>query len=160
MKTLIVYYSRTGVTKKVAEILKARFANLAYDCDIEEIIDTKDRKGPIGYMLSGREAMKGITPEIKPLTKNPADYELVIIGTPVWAFTMSSPIRTFLTEQKDKLIKVAFFLTMGGSGNEKTFKNMTDLAGKQPVATLDLKTADVMQNKIEERLNQFVESIK
>ena len=54
MKTLIVYYSRTGLTKKIAthisETLKA---------DIDEIIDTKKRSGAIGYMSGGRDAMKG-----------------------------------------------------------------------------------------------------
>jgi flavodoxin len=155
MKTLIVYYSRTGVTKKVAETLKQKL-----NCDIEEIVDTKDRKGPIGYMLSGREAMKGTLAKIKPITKNPGDYELVIIGTPVWAFTMSSPIRTFLTEQKDKLKKVAFFVTMGGSGYEKTFKKMAEIIGQQPIATLDFKTADVMQDKTEEKINEFVSLLK
>jgi flavodoxin len=156
MKTLIVYYSRTGVTKKVAEILKARLANLTHNCDLEEITDTKNRQGPIGYMLSGREAMKKITPVIKPLTKNVADYDLVIVGTPVWAFTMSSPIRTFLTEQKDKFKKVAFFVTMGGSGQEKTFQNMAEIINQQPLATLDLKTVEVMKENIDEKINEYV----
>ena len=116
MKILIVYYSRTGVTKKVAEILQQKL-----NCDSEEIISVKDRKGPIGYMISGREAMQGTLAEIKPIISNPADYELVIIGTPVWAFTMSSPTRTFLTEQKDKLKKVAF---LSNHGRQRPGKNI------------------------------------
>jgi flavodoxin len=151
MKTLIVYYSRTGVTKKVAEILQQKL-----NCDHEEITDTKNRQGPIGYMLSGREAMKKITPSIQPLAKNVTDYDLVIIGTPVWAFTMSSPIRTFLTEQKDKIKKAAFFVTEGGSGHEKTFKFMSEIINQQPLATLDLKTVEVMKGNIEEKINEFV----
>jgi flavodoxin len=160
MKTLIVYYSRTGVTKKVAEILKARFVNLAHDCDLEEITDTKNRQGPIGYMLSGREAMKKITPVIKPLTKNVADYDLVIVGTPVWAFNMSSPIRTFLTEQKDKIKKAAFFVTMGGSGHDKTFKFMSEIINREPLATLDFKTVEVMKENIDEKINQFISKMQ
>jgi flavodoxin len=155
MKTLIIYYSRTGVTKKVAEILKQKL-----NCDIEEIISVKDRKGPIGYMLSGREAMKGMLAKIKPITKNPAEYDLIIVGTPVWAFTLSSPIRTFLTEQKDKLKKVAFLVTMGGSGQEKTFKHMAEIIGQQPIATLDLKTVDVVKGDIEEKINEFIKKLQ
>ena len=155
MKILIVYYSRTGVTKKVVEILKQKL-----NCYVEEIISVKDRKGLIGYLLSGREAMKGILAEIKPLAKNLADYDLVIIGTPVWGFNMSSPIRTFIVEQKEKLKKVAFLATMGGSGHERTFKNMVEIIGRQPIATLEFKTLEVKQNKMEEKINNFVDKLK
>jgi len=160
MKTLIVYYSRTGVTKKVAEILKARLADLAYDCDIEEIVDTKDRKGPMGYMMGGRDALREYLTEIKPTTKNAVNYELVIIGTPVWASNMAPAIRTYISAQKDKIKKVALLATYGGSGYEKTFKRLGDLVGVQPLATLDLKTADVMQDKIEEKMNEFVKKLQ
>jgi hypothetical protein len=45
---------------------------------------------------------------------------------------------------------------MGGSGQEKTLKNMAEIINQQPIATLDLKTADVMQDKMEEKINEFV----
>ena len=154
MKTLIVYYSRTGVTKKVAEILKQKL-----NCDIEEIIDTKDRKGPIGYMMGGRDAIKEYLTEIKPIAKNPADYELVIIGTPVWASNMAPAVRAYITEQKDKIKKVALLATYGGSGFEKTFKRLEDLVGVQSVATLGLKTTEVSQNKTEEKINEFISKL-
>lgn len=155
MKTLIVYYSRTGVTKKVSETLKQKL-----NCDIEEIVDTKDRQGPIGYMLGGRDALKEILTEIKPTEKNPDDYELVIIGTPVWASNMAPAVRTYIAAQKAKLKKVAFLVTYGGSGFEKTLKRLGDLAGVQPMATLGFKTAEVVKNQTEEKINQFIASLK
>ena len=60
MKILIAYYSRTGSTKIVAEKLMAMTG-----ADIEEIKDKTDRSGIIGYMRSGREAMKKILPELE-----------------------------------------------------------------------------------------------
>ena len=155
MRVLIVYYSRTGTTKKVAEILKQKL-----NCDSEEIIDTKDRKGPMGYMLGGRDAMKEILTEIKPIEKNPADYDLVIIGTPDWASNMTPAIRTYITAQKDKLKKVAFLVTYSGSGLEKTLKRIGDLSGIQPTATLDFKTAEVAKNQTEEKINQFIAKLQ
>ncbi|MCX6795968.1 MAG: NAD(P)H-dependent oxidoreductase [Candidatus Falkowbacteria bacterium] len=159
MKTLIVYYSRTGTTKKVAEALKARFANLTI-CDIEEIISIKNRQGLIGYLLSGYEAMREVPAQIKPLTKNPADYDLIIIGTPVWGYNISSPIRAFLNKNKDQLKKVAFFATCGGSGQERTFQRMADVSGLQPIAMLYFKTADVVQGKMEEKINEFTSKLQ
>ena len=141
MKTLVVYYSRTGTTKKVAEEIRVKLG-----CDIEEIIDTKDRSGIVGYLKSGRDAMYKHLTEIKPQIKNPADYDLVIIGTPVWAWNISTPIRTYLTENKDKLKNVAFFATQGGAGADSAFRAMTDVCGKAPMATLALMTKQVRQN--------------
>lgn len=113
-KILIVYYSRTGATKKVAEILREKL-----NCDSEEIIDTKNRSGALGYIMSGRDAMKKKLTKLQPLKKNVADYDLVIIGTPTWVYTLSTPIRTFISENKEKIKSVAIFYTMGGEMQRK-----------------------------------------
>lgn len=154
MKTLILFYSRTGMTKKVAEKLA-----IIFKADIEEIFDTTDRSGATGYLLSGRDATLKKLTKIKPLTHNLSDYELIIIGTPIWAWTMSTPIRTLLIEQKDKIRQVAFFCTQSGSGAQKAFSNMAELINQQPVATLDLLTKEVVSDKISDALNNFVAKI-
>jgi len=117
MKTLIVYYSRTGATKKLAGFLAEKLG-----AESEEIKDTVKRAGVTGYLLAGRDASLRRLTKLETIKNNPADFDLVIIGTPIWAFNMSAPIRTYLTEQKDKFKRVAFFCTMGGSGDEKAFK--------------------------------------
>ena len=53
MKTLVVYYSRTGFTKLVAEMIADK---LGADC--KEIIDKTDRKGVLGYLKAARDAMQ------------------------------------------------------------------------------------------------------
>ena len=53
MKALVVYYSGRGRTKKVAEAI----SNIL-SCDIEELVDTEDRTGLLGYIHAGRQAMK------------------------------------------------------------------------------------------------------
>ena len=153
MKTLVVYYSRTGTTKKVAQDISK-----ILKCDKEEIQDIKSRKGVIGYLISGREAMTKKLAEIKETKKDPSKYDLVIIGTPVWAYNMSSPVRTYITKNKFK--KIAFFCTMGGSGDKPTFKKMEELCNKKPKATLTLKTKEVMDNKHIEKLKEFLKSLK
>jgi flavodoxin len=154
MKTLILFYSRTGTTKKVAEKLAVIFS-----ADIEEIFDTVNRSGAKGYLLSGRDATLKKMTKIKPLVHNLSDYDLVIIGTPIWAWTMSTPIRTLLTEQKDKIKQAAFFCTQSGSGAQGAFSNMAELINKQPLASLNLLTKEVAQDKISEALNNFVARI-
>lgn len=84
-------------------------------------------------------------------------YDLVIVGTPVWAGTMSTPIRTFLSENKDKIKQVAFFCTMGGSGDQQTFSQMSALINKKSLVNLTLLTKEVVNNNYEDKLINFIE---
>jgi flavodoxin len=154
MRTLIVFYSRTGTTKRVAEKL-AEMIN----AEMEEIIDTKNRSGAKGYLLSGRDAMRKRLTELKPIGKNPAEYDLMVIGTPIWAWNVSAPVRTFLEKYKDDVNKVAFFCTMGGSGDKNAFSEMEKISGKKPLASLALTTKEVMQGEVEGKLQGFCEEI-
>jgi flavodoxin len=155
MKALIVFYSRTGITKKTAEAIAA-----AIPCEAEEIIDKTDRSGIKGWLLGGKHAWKSTLTEIGPMKSSISSYDLVIIGTPVWAFTMTPAVRTFIEQNKDKIRKVAFLTTEGGSGHEKTFKAMAEALGKQPVATLNLLEKEVKAGKDGEKTRQFVQAVK
>jgi len=154
MKALVVYYSRTGTTKIVAgaisEILK---------CDTEEIIDVKNRKGILGYLSAGKDAMRKALTEIQGVTKNPSKYDLVLIGTPIWAWTITPAIRTYLIQNKDHFRSVAFFCTMGSSGDEKSFKQMGEICGKEPVATLSLTTKGVKKADYIGKVEDFCEKL-
>jgi flavodoxin len=154
MKALVAYYSRTGMTKRVAEAIAK-----GLDADIEEIIDMKDRKGPKGYMIACKDAVTKQLTEIKNLEKDPSLYEIFIVGTPVWAFTTAPAIRTYLTKKKQSLKKVAFFCTLGGSGSEQTFKDMEALCEKKPDALLKVTTAEVRKGRYVEEVKEFVEEL-
>jgi multimeric flavodoxin WrbA len=77
------------------------------------------------------------------LQNQPKNYEFVIIGTPIWAFTMSTPIRTFLEQYKADLTKVAFFSTSDSTPGDKTFSYMQEVCGKQPQNTLSITKKDL-----------------
>jgi len=145
-KILIAYYSRTGTTKKVAEFLAEK---LGADC--EEINDTVDRAGAKGWLISGRDATQRKLTVLEQLQKNITDYDLVIIGTPIWSWNMSAPIRTYVSEHKDEFTQVAFFCTMGGSGDKRAFKEMAGIIGNNPIATLALTTKEVVTNNFQEK---------
>jgi flavodoxin len=128
MKALIVYYSRTGNTKKVGDELAK-----ALSSDVEELVDTANRAGPIGFLLCAREGSGRKLAKLQPVKKDPANYDIVIIGTPNWAANMSSPVRTYLTENKAKFKGVAFFCAEGVKGGSETvFSEMEEVVGKKP----------------------------
>jgi len=155
MNTLVVYYSRTGRTKKLAEDIKNSLT-----CDIEEIFDTVKRSGPFGYLRSGRQAMKETLTVLKDSKRDLSLYDLIIIGTPVWANSLSAPVRTYLHQNKDHLNKVAFFCSYGGSGFENTFSQMEELCKKKPVGVLAVEAMDVLKENYADKVKKFVGDIQ
>ena len=101
MKGLIVFYTRTNRTKKIAELI-AKETNF----ELEEIIDNKKRKGIIGYLKAGRDAIQENLTTINEIVKNPGAYDLVVIGTPIWGKRMTPAIRTYITQNKNKFKKL------------------------------------------------------
>jgi len=139
MKILMVFYSRTGVTKKAGERIAAVLRERpGVQVTVEEIVDPKDRSGLLGWLGAARDAMGKRSTPIEPLAANPADFDLVVIGSPVWSWTVSAPVRTFCTQHGRQAKKAAFFCTMGGTGDKKTFAAMESLCGRPPVATCAL----------------------
>ncbi len=155
MKTLIAFYSRTGTTKKIAKVLAEKLG-----ADLEEIKDTVDRSGIKGYLISGRDAMKKKITKLEPARFNPADYDLTIIGTPIWGGNMSVPTRTYISEQKYNFKSTAFFCTMGSSGNEKTFSEMEKAIGKKSLGTLAILTREAATDNFSVKVNDFLEALK
>lgn len=154
MRTLVVYYSLTGHTKGVAE-------RIAGECnaDIEKIKDVKTRTGAWAMFSSGGEALLKRPAVIQPTEKDSLQYDVVILGTPVWAWTMSSPMRAYITQHSSSFNRVAFFCTEGGTGGERTFGHMSDLIGKQPVATLEVTETDLKNGADSDKLKQFTGTI-
>ena len=131
MKALVVFYSRSGNTRALAQGIAS-----VLGAETEEISDGIHRGGILGYLRSGTEASLSRCPRIARAVHDPASFDLVVIGTPVWRLSLSSPVRTYLTEHAAALPRVAFFCTMGGFGSKRVFRQMTALAGRSPVATL------------------------
>jgi len=154
MKALVAYYSRTGNTKTVADALAENL-----NADIEAIeSDTKD-KG------MGRLAMQAFTrahAKIAPTTNDAASYDLVAVGSPVWAGRMSTPIRTYLAKNKDRFNGVAFFCTHGNPSSEggaKMLESMETLSGKKSAGMLDVPANDVESGAYAERVKRFAAAL-
>ena len=153
-KCLVACYSRTGTTRQVAEAVAKEL-----HADLEEIVDMKKRSGAMGFVVGGKDAKLKKLTEIDEPRSDPASYALVVIGTPVWAGTMCPAVRTYITRFKDKLPDVAFFLTTGGSGIDRTFAAMAELCGKEPLARLGLTAKQVRKEDWSARVKKFAERV-
>jgi len=154
VNALVVYYSRTGNTREMAKKIAAEL-----NCEIEEIIDKTSRSGVFGYIRAGYQAMRKKLSPIETPRKNPADYDILIVGTPVWGFTLAPPIRTYLKANSGAAGKIAFFCSMDGSGDEKTFKALEEASEQKPVATLSTDEHE-RKDGYSAKLEAFIEKIK
>lgn len=155
MKKLVVYYSRTGNTKQIGEEIAT-----ALGADLDEIVDQKSRKGPIGWLKSGRDAIRQTLTDIT-VQKSPEDYDMIIIGTPIWSGKMTPAVRTYLTNYPFANKKVAFFTTQGSDNAIKTVTEMESMvAPTKVIGTLNIQQEDIKTSKYKARLLAFVEQLK
>ena len=117
---LVVYYSFEGSTQLIAEAIAK-----AVDADILRLEVEKEMKkhGFSKYLWGGKQVVMKSKPSLKPMEKNPAEYDVLFIGTPVWAYTFSPALRTFFSTVKLGRKKIALFCSCGGD-RRKTFENM------------------------------------
>lgn len=151
MSILILYYSRTGNTKKLAEALAKRLG-----ADIGEIICHDYDGGAVRFMLAGYHSLTGKLPDIElpEIANDP--YDLVLVGGPIWTSYPALPIRAFLTEHREIGRHIGFFLTLGGqSPPQKALDALTELAGRQPVATLCCSSDEMADDSYMKKLEPF-----
>jgi flavodoxin len=152
---LVVFYSRSGMTRRVAREIADTLA-----CDVEEIIDLKNRKGPLNYFTAGRDATIKASTKIKEPIRNPGKYDVVIIGTPIWNMNVTPAIRTFIKKHRSQLKKVAFFCTSGGTSCGSIFAELEKICGKKPLATLHVTSSEVKKGSYGHNVRLFAAKIR
>ena len=153
MRTLVVYYTRTGNTRTVAESLAK-----GLDCDIEEIGDNKKRTGFIGS--TGAYLNPRAVTTIKDTKYNPKYYDPIILGTPIWWYTYAPAVTAYLNRFREHLKKAAFFYTCDANVNIKALWDMEKLLGMAPVATLGIESGSIRNNTFEKKVRRFVKEFK
>ena len=149
MKSLVAYYSRTNTTKKLAEAIAGN-AN----ADIEEIIPKVNYQGKLGYARGGKHALSEKIIDLEDLKFDPAEYDVVYIGAPVWAGKIATPALSYIKQNAQKLDNVRMFMTAGSDDFKKSFAQVEKYSVK-PVKTLGLTTKQVKRDDF--NLDSFLE---
>jgi len=145
---LVSFYTRTHKTEKVAKELAKKLK-----ADIDQILDIKDYSGIIGFIKAGYAAFSKKTTNIQ-TSKDPGDYDLVIICSPVWSATIPPAIRTYCRDFE--IPQSAWLFTCGDP--KTTVKNL-------PITTNSVRTIYKMDSlKIEkdeyqDELREFIAMI-
>lgn len=110
-KTLVVYFSWSGNTKRIADKIAAQTG--ADITRIETVVPYTGSQSEVSSQ-GKKEVDAGYKPEIKPLAYNPADYERIVIGTPTWWYTMAPAVLTFFSQTNLSGKEVVLFMTNAG----------------------------------------------
>lgn len=125
-KTLILYYSQTGITKTVAEEFQAQTGADICSFDVEQAyLGTFDET--IKRCL--QEMENGIVPELKALDCNLSQYDTVYLGYPVWFGTYATPVKSLLSSIKFEGKTIIPFCTFGSGGLQSS---VADLRNELP----------------------------
>ncbi|MHA2270099.1 MAG: flavodoxin family protein [Promethearchaeota archaeon] len=112
-KILIVYYSLTGNTKFIAEVLRE-----STESDILELKPIKELKADSSsrFIWGGYQSTMKIKPKLMGFDINPLEYDIIILGTPVWAWNISPPMRSFLSKFDFSGKNVVLWMCHAGDG--------------------------------------------
>lgn len=115
-KSAVVYVTRTGHSRALAEAVAARLGVEAH-----EIVDLVPRKGSLRYFWAGGQASMGMASPIKDPEVDLAGAESAVLVEPVWAGSVCPPLRTWLKAHQAELAgkKVALLVSCLGSEAEQ-----------------------------------------
>lgn len=154
-RTLVVHFSSTGHTDHVARQIAARC-----HADIERIGERHHREGAVGHIRSLFEAVLGLRPPIERSRLRPDDYDLVIVGTPVWFRGVAGPVRSWVHHHRGALTNVAVFCTCRSTGHTKALDDLEALCGRAALARLALTERAVGQCQHDPAFHRFLLELK
>jgi flavodoxin len=153
MKSLVVYYSLTGKTKLVSQVIAE-----ALNATLVEIKEKKPRKtGPLLYLVGGFGAITNKGSRISPVDVDLKQYERIFIGSPSWASRPVPAINSFIYQTSFEGRSVIPFFSMGGDDVEKALANITAKIKKSQgnvVSSFAIKSYGVSDEEIVARARE------
>lgn len=126
-KTLVAYFSATGITakvaKKLAEIAEADLFEIMPAVPYTEAdLDWRNKNSRSSVEMSDKTSR----PEIAERVENMDAYGTIYLGFPIWWYIAPTIINTFLESYDMSGKEIILFATSGGSGFGHTIENLED----------------------------------
>ena len=161
-KILVVYYSRSGNTEIMArELAKGLDADIAH---IEEKSYTLDFEG---WNNARKHASSHEETEISPTSIDLQQYELILVGSPIWLFRPAPPLWTFVRNNSFTDKKLVLFNTFNSRFEQEEIDTFYELVKKQGGKLIDhvwIKRGRIIwqktDNEVIEEVTEIVENKK
>lgn len=124
-KKLVAFFSASGTTKKVAEMIAAEAGADLYEITPKELytradLDWMNKKSRSSIEMSDKK----IRPEIVDTPVDISAYDEIILGFPIWWYVAPTIVNTFLEAHDFSGKKIVLFATSGGSGFGNTVSEL------------------------------------
>ncbi len=114
MKVAIVYYSLSGKTRAVSNLIAKLLRDAGHDVKVFEVRPVKEYSRRLAHINPRiiKDTLSNNIIEIKGVEGfNPKEYDLLIIATPIWIGRITPPIRSFIERFKDEITKPVICIT-------------------------------------------------
>ena len=144
-KTLVAYFSASGTTRKIAEMIAEVGDFSLYEITPKELYTNDDLNWMNKKSRSSVEmSNKKIRPEITDTDAHIKEYDTIILGFPIWWYVAPTIVNTFLEKYDFSGKKIVLFATSGGSGFGNTVKELKPSA----------PGAEIVEGKLLNRANK------
>ncbi len=155
-KTLVIYYSLTGHTEAIAKEIATQTKGDLFRIETQKPI----KRYPWFYLILKRQLMTQNYPEIKQVFPDLTAYDTIFVGSPVWWYTVSTPMRSFLKQFDFKGRSIIPFSTQGSNYGTffDEFKDMAqnaDVQSGESFNNLDSQYDSAVRKKVIHWLNQI-----
>jgi flavodoxin len=156
MKICIIYHSETGNTRHVAQHIAS-----AFDAQLIEVTDTVSYNRLTRFLVLCKMANREEKTAIEPEAIDISGFDLVVFGSPVWAFKPTPVIHAAIDGLKGYMGKPAVaFSTHGGrpGKTDEIFKKWIEERGMVPVAISNIHQNDIENQKKTKELVALVQA--
>ena len=154
-KTLIVCYSNTGTSRRVADLLASQF-----QWQRGEVLEVRSRAGTLGTLRCVMDSLLRRHPAIRYEGPDPRGFETVVLIAPIWLAELAGPMRTFVRDHTSGLKQVAVISVMGGLGATNAFAEVDRILGQPPILSTSFTTRGVDDGSYSTGLEAFGNAVR
>lgn len=154
-KVLVVTYSLTGTSRRLAQQLCSQ-----QGWPMGEIREAGLRKGLPGIWRCLMDSWFKRTPEIAYAGPPPIAFDSVVLISPIWAYSLAGPMRSFVSSRQKQLPDVAVISVMGGSGAHRAEAEVAERLGRPLMLSTAFTQKEVQTNHCSERLRTFASALE
>ncbi len=152
-EVLVVYYTRTGNSQRLAEEISIKLHGIK-----DKIKSENKYKGISGFIKAGFRAVRKKEDDIT-YKENPEDYRVVIIVSPIWASSIPPAVRRYIKENINKMKNYSFIINGGLKENQKAYKNFIEEL-PSPISEYIADNSNIDYEICQKDLEDFADKIR
>lgn len=152
---LVVVYSHTGVSRQLAKLLCAQMG-----WELGTVVEVRRRAGAAGTVRCLVDSLLRRRPAVDYQGPPPSEFETVVLVSPIWAYRLPGPMRSFIHDHRAQLRQVAVVSTMGSRGASNAVAEVAHLLGHAPLLAQAFTAREVEDGSCATQLEAFGRAIR